>query len=64
MPESCNLDRSGRRHRLAGGIVALVLAVVLAAWMAVTGASRMWLLALWGLIWSGALGVLQARGHT
>lgn len=64
MPELCNLEATGRRGRLIGGAVALMLAGGLAVRMSVGMMSRLWLLALFGLVWLGALGVLQAWGHT
>ena len=58
-----NIGPRGRRGRLLVGLVMAVagLAVVV---MDLAAVSRWWLVAVFALFWAGALGVLQACGHT
>jgi fatty acid desaturase len=58
-----NIGPKGRRSRLLSGLVlaASGLAVVVTD---LAAGSRWWLVAVFALIWGGALGVLQALGGT
>jgi len=59
-----NIGAAGRRRRLLLGAAALGLGVVALAALLVAGVDRGWRLALFVPFWFGALGSLQARGHT
>jgi len=62
-PTIANIGPRGRRRRGLFGLVLLAagLSVVV---LDLAAASGWWLVAVFALFWAGALGVLQARGHT
>jgi len=62
-PPLANIGPSGRCRRLAFGIVMLAVGLAVVV-MDLAAASRWWLVAVFAFFWGGALGVLQACGHT
>jgi hypothetical protein len=62
-PPFANIGLRQRRQRLLYGLVMLVVGLAVVV-MDLAGASRWWLVAVFAFFWVGALGVLQARGHT
>jgi len=61
---SPNIGPRERRVRLLAGIVSLAVALSL-AWTSVEfGWPRLWRIALFPLLWSAGLGLLQARERT
>ena len=59
-----NIGPTGRRLRVAGGVVLLVVGLGGAILLVLTGASRGARLALFAPFFGAALGLLQARDHT
>lgn len=59
-----NIGPSGRRRRMIGGLVLLVLGVGGAAALVLGGVSRGVRLALFAPFFGAAMGLLQARDHT
>lgn len=62
-PPLANIGPQQRRRRLLYGLVMLVVGLA-AVVMDLASASRWWLVGVFAFFWAGALGVLQARGHT
>jgi hypothetical protein len=61
---AANLGPKGRRRRLVTGAVALAAGIAALVVLLLSGAGRGWRVALVVPFWAGALGVLQAQGHT
>lgn len=59
-----NIDASGRRRRLLGGLVALAFGSLLGLAMLFGGMSRLWRLVLFLPFAYAGFGIFQARGHT
>jgi hypothetical protein len=59
-----NIGPKERRRRLHGGLLALVIAVVIAIVLLATGADRWWRLALFPFFYGGMSGVFQWREKT
>jgi hypothetical protein len=59
-----NIGPAGRRTRVIGGLVLLVLGVAAAAWLVLAGVSRGVRLTLFAPFFGAAMGLLQARDHT
>jgi hypothetical protein len=64
--EACavNIGPRERRKRLASGVVLLVVAGGLAAFLLTTGASRLWRLSLFLPLWASGAGFFQAFDKT
>jgi hypothetical protein len=62
-PGLANIGPRGRRRRLVFGILGTLGALAVVA-LDLAAHSRLWLLAVFVLFFSGALGALQAGGHT
>ena len=59
-----NIGRRERHKRLLSGVVGLAAGVALEAALVLLGAPAWWRLAVFAAFWLGALGVMQASGHT
>ncbi len=59
-----NIGRRERRKRLLFGVAGLAAGAALEAVLVVRGAPAWWRLAEFAAFWLGALGVMQASGHT
>lgn len=59
-----NIGPRGRRRRVLIGAAALATGVVILVGMLLIDIDRGWRALLFVPFWAGALGVLQARGHT
>jgi fucose permease len=62
-PTIANIGPRGRRRRLLLGLVLLAVGLLVVV-LDLAAASGWWLVAVFALFWAGALGVLQAHGHT
>jgi fatty acid desaturase len=62
-PPLANIGPLQRRRRLLYGLVMLVVGLAVVV-LDLAAASRWWLVAVFAPVWAGALGVLQACGHT
>ncbi len=58
-----NIGPRGRRTGLLFGVVMLGIGLAVFV-LDIATASRWWLAVMFGFFWTGALGVLQGRGHT
>lgn len=58
-----NIGPKGRRRRVLLGLGVLGVGVMVLG-LDLVAASRWWLVAVFGLFWAGALGVLQASAFT
>ena len=63
-PLLANIGRRERRKRLLAGLAGLAAAVALEAALVLHGAPSWWRLPVFAVFWLGALGVMQASGHT
>lgn len=59
-----NIGRRERRKRLLSGVAGLVAGAMLEAALVVLGKPAWWRLGVFAAFWFGALGVMQATGHT
>jgi hypothetical protein len=59
-----NIGRRERRKRLVSGLVGLAAGVALEAGLVLLEAPTWWRLLVFAAFWLGALGVMQASGHT
>ena len=59
-----NIGSRQRLRRLLWGLAATAAGLGLEAARAAAGASSWWRLAAFAVLWLGALGVMQASGHT
>ncbi len=59
-----NIGRRERHKRLLAGLVGLAAGVALEAVLVLLDAPTWWRLAVFSAFWLGALGVMQASGHT
>jgi uncharacterized membrane protein YkgB len=59
-----NISTAERRKRLAGGIVAFTISLIVLAFLVTIGADRLWRLPLLFLFWSAASGFFQWRDKT
>jgi hypothetical protein len=63
-PLLANIGPRGRRRRLLWGLAGLAVGTGLEAVFVVRAAPAWWRLAVFAAFWLGALGVMQASGHT
>ena len=63
VPDLANIGPGGRRRRLVFGIAGTLGAPAVVA-LNLAARSRLWLLVVFVLFFSGALGALQAGAHT
>jgi hypothetical protein len=61
---AANIGPKGRRRRVVTGAVALAAGIAALVVLLLGDVGRGWRMALVVPFWAGALGVLQARGHT
>ncbi len=61
---AANIGPKGRRRRAVTGAVALAAGITVLVVLVLSGSGRAWRVALVAPFWAGALGILQARGHT
>jgi fatty acid desaturase len=59
-----NIGRRERRKRLLFGFAGFAAGAALEAALVLRGAPAWWRLGVFVLFWLGALGVMQASGHT
>ena len=59
-----NIGPRGRRRRLVIGAAAIGVGLVALLALLLSGVDRSWRVALVVPFWAGALGILQAQGHT
>lgn len=59
-----NIGPKGRRQRLVTGAAAIGVGVIALLALVLIGVDRGWRVALLVPFWAGALGLLQAHGHT
>ena len=59
-----NIGPKGRRQRSVMGATAIGVVVVALLALLLLGVDRGWRVALFVPFWAGALGILQAHGHT
>jgi hypothetical protein len=59
-----NIGPKGRRQRFVTGATAIGVGVVALLALLLIGVDRGWRVALLVPFWAGALGLLQAHGHT
>lgn len=59
-----NIGRRERRKRLLFGLAGFAAGAAVETALAVRGAPAWWRVAVFAAFWLGALGVMQASGHT